>query len=33
MQELGMSHTPNEARHTFETMLDNAGVNQNCKGL
>ena len=33
MEELGMVHTPHEARHTFETMLDNSGVDQKCKDL
>lgn len=33
MKELGMSHTPHEARHTFETMLDNAGVSKKCQDM
>lgn len=28
MQFFGMSHTPHEARHTFITVLDNAGANK-----
>ena len=25
-----MEHVPHECRHTFETMLDNAGANRKC---
>lgn len=28
MQSLGMNHNPHEARHTFITILDNAGANK-----
>lgn len=30
MDSIGADHTPHEARHTFETMLDNAGGNRKC---
>lgn len=30
---LGMSHTPHECRHTFETLLDAAGANRRCIDL
>ena len=30
MQLIGAEHTPHEARHTFETFLDNAGANRKC---
>ncbi len=30
MQEIGADKTPHEARHTFETMLDNAHGNRKC---
>ena len=30
MELIGAKHTPHEARHTFETMLDNAGGNRKC---
>lgn len=30
MQAIGAEKTPHEARHTFETMLDNAGGNRKC---
>lgn len=28
MKNLGMKHTPHECRHTFATLLDNAGANE-----
>ena len=28
MQQLNMSHTPHECRHTFVSMLDDAGANK-----
>ena len=33
MQEIDAEHTPHEARHTFETNLDNAGGNKKCIDL
>lgn len=30
MGKIGVEKTPHEARHTFETMLDNAGGNRKC---
>lgn len=30
MDRIGADHVPHEARHTFETMLDNAGGNRKC---
>lgn len=33
MQLIHASHTPHECRHTFETMLDNAGANRKCIDL
>lgn len=30
MQKIGADRTPHEARHTFETRLDNAGGNRKC---
>lgn len=30
MNKIGADKTPHEARHTFETMLDNAGGNRKC---
>ncbi len=33
MSKLGMSHTPHECRHTFETELDAAGGNRRCIDL
>lgn len=30
MEKIGADKTPHEARHTFETMLDNAGGNRKC---
>lgn len=30
MKRLGMTHTPHECRHTFETELDSAGANRKC---
>lgn len=30
MNRIGAEHTPHEARHTFETNLDNAGGNRKC---
>lgn len=30
MKKIGANKTPHEARHTFETMLDNAGGNRKC---
>ena len=30
MRKIGTDKTPHEARHTFETMLDNAGGNRKC---
>lgn len=29
MEQLGMKHTPHECRHTFATLMDNAGANKN----
>ena len=33
MEMLGINKTPHEARHTFETLLDNAGGNRKCIDL
>ena len=33
MQMIDAEHTPHEARHTFETNLDNAGSNRKCIDL
>lgn len=33
MQKINAEHTPHEARHTFETNLDNAGGNRKCIDL
>lgn len=33
MEKIGVDHTPHEARHTFETFLDNAGGNRKCIDL
>lgn len=33
MRQLGMSHTPHECRHTFESLLDSAGANRRCIDL
>lgn len=33
MEEIGADKTPHEARHTFETNLDNAGGNRKCIDL
>lgn len=33
MNRIGAEHTPHEARHTFETNLDNAGGNRKCIDL
>ena len=33
MELIGADRTPHEARHTFETMLDNAGGNRKCIDL
>lgn len=33
MERAGMGHTPHECRHTFETLLDNAGGNRKCIDL
>ena len=33
MKRNGMKHTPHECRHTFETLLDNAGGNRKCIDL
>lgn len=33
MKSIGAHHTPHEARHTFETNLDNAGGNRRCIDL
>lgn len=33
MGKLEMQHTPHECRHTFETLLDNAGGNRRCIDL
>lgn len=30
LSKIGVSKTPHEARHTFETLLDNAGGNRKC---
>lgn len=30
MQKIDADKTPHEARHTFETLLDNAGGNRKC---
>lgn len=30
MKHANMEHVPHECRHTFETMLDNAGANRKC---
>ena len=30
MEKIGADKTPHEARHTFETNLDNAGGNRKC---
>ena len=30
MEKIGADKTPHEARHTFETFLDNAGGNRKC---
>lgn len=33
MKALGMTHTPHECRHTFESQLDSAGANRKCIDL
>jgi integrase len=33
MERSGIDHTPHECRHTFETLLDNAGGNRKCIDL
>ncbi len=33
MHQINAEHTPHEARHTFETFLDNAGGNRKCIDL
>ena len=33
MDKLNLEHTPHECRHTFRTMLDNAGANKRCIDL
>ncbi len=33
MQQLHLTHTPHEYRHTFRTLLDNAGGNKVCIDL
>ena len=33
MEQLSMSHTPHECRHTFRSRLDSAGANKRCIDL